>query len=99
MPGKGKDIIYGEDLQELKQRVGDSKNGSDNNCLEIEFRIMRKYKKNVWVKEVIFINRSDDGEIIESFGKVYNISSYKEKENSLLQNMESLLCSLRKYPL
>lgn len=90
MPGKGKDIIYGEDLQELKQRVSDFKNGSDNNCLEIEFRIMRKDKKNVWVKEVIFVNKNDDGEIIESFGKVYNISSYKEKENSLLQNIDEL---------
>ena len=90
MPGKGKDIIYGEDLQELKPQVTDFKNGADNNCLEIEFRIMRKDKKNVWVKEVIFVNRNDDGEIIESFGKVYNISSYKEKENSLLQNIDEL---------
>ena len=90
MPGKGKDIIYGEDLQELKPQVTDFKNGADNNCLEIEFRIMRKDKKNVWVKEVIFVKRNDDGEIIESFGKVYNISSYKEKENSLLQNIDEL---------
>ena len=90
MPGKGKDIIYGEDLQKLKQQVSDFKNGSDNNCLEIEFRIMRKDKKNVWVKEVIFVNRNDDGEIIESFGKVNNISSYKEKEHSLLQNIDEL---------
>jgi len=90
MPGKGKDIIYGEDLQKLKQQVSDFKKAPDNNCLEIEFRIMRKDKKNVWVKEVIFVNRNDDGEIIESFGKVYNISSYKEKENSLLQNIDEL---------
>jgi two-component system sensor histidine kinase/response regulator len=90
MPGKGKDIIYGEDLQELKPQVTDFKNGADNNCLEIEFRIMRKDKKNVWVKEIIFVNRNGDGEIIESFGKVYNISSYKEKENSLLQNIDEL---------
>ena len=69
MPGKGKDIIYGEDLQKLKQQVSDFKKAPYNNRLEIEFRIMRKDKKNVWVKEVIFVNRNDDGEI-ERYYKV-----------------------------
>jgi signal transduction histidine kinase len=90
MPGKGKDIIYSEDLQELKQQVSDFKKAPDNNFLEIECRIMRKDKKNVWVKEIIFVNRNEEGKITESFGKVYNISSYKEKENSLLQNIDDL---------
>lgn len=90
MPGKGKDIIYGEDLQRLKQFVNEFKNGPDNNCLEIEFRITRKDKKNIWVKETIFVNRNDKGKIIESFGKVNIISSYKEKENALLQIVDEL---------
>lgn len=90
MPGKGKDVIYGEDLQELKQQVNEFKNNPGNNCLELEFRITRKDKKNVWVKETMFVNRNDKGEIIESFGKVYNISSYKEKESSLLQKIDEL---------
>ena len=89
-PGKGKDIIYGEDLQELKRQVSDFKNSPDNTCLEIEFRILRKDKKNVWVKEIIFVNRNEEGKITESFGKVNNISSYKGKENSLLQNIDEL---------
>jgi len=90
MPGKGKDIIYGEDLQNLNQLVNEFKNGPNNNCLEIEFRITKKDKKNVWVKETIFVNRNDKGKVIETFGKVQNISSYKEKENTLLQNVDEL---------
>ncbi|MFC2094563.1 ATP-binding protein, partial [Bacteroidota bacterium] len=90
MPGKGKDIIYEADLQELKQQVSDFNNESDNNCLEIEFRITRQDHKNVWVKETVFVNRNDKGKIIESFGKVSTISSYKEKENTLLQNIDEL---------
>lgn len=90
MPGKGKDIICGEDLQNLNQLVNEFKYCPDNNYLEIEFRITRKDKKNVWVKETIFVNRNDKGKIIESFGKVHTISSYKEKENSLLQNIDEL---------
>jgi len=90
MPGKGKDIIYSEDLQELKKQVNEFKNDPNNNFLEVQFRIMRKDKKNVWVKEVIFVNRNGEGEIIESYGKVYNISSYKEKENFLLKNIDEL---------
>ena len=66
-------IIYGEDLQKLKQQVSDFKKATDNNCLEIEFRIMRKDKKNVWVKEIIFVTRNKEGKITESFGKVNNI--------------------------
>ncbi|MCH7774444.1 MAG: PAS domain-containing protein, partial [Bacteroidetes bacterium] len=90
MPGKGKDIIHGEDLQELKHQVNEFENDPDRNCLELEFRITRKDKKIVWVKEILFVDRNDEGKIIESFGKVYNISSYKEKEKSLLENIDEL---------
>ncbi|MFC2119507.1 ATP-binding protein [Bacteroidota bacterium] len=90
LPGKGKDIIYSEDLQELKKQVNEFKNDPTNNFLEIQFRIMRKDKKKVWVKEVICVNRNKEGEILESFGKVYNISSYKEKESSLLKDIDEL---------
>ena len=90
MPGKGKDIIHGEDLQELKHQVNEFENDPDRNCLELEFRITRKNNKNVWVKEILFVDRNDEGEIIESFGKVYNISSYKEKEKTLLKNIDEL---------
>jgi len=90
LPGKGKDIIYGEDLQELKKQVNEFENDPSNNYLEIQYRIKRKDKKLVWIKEVICVNRNKEGEILESFGKVHNISSYKEKENSLLKNMDEL---------
>ena len=90
MPGKGKDIIHGEDLQELKHQVNEFENDPDRNYLELEFRITRKNNKNVWVKEILFVDRNDEGEIIESFGKVYNISSYKEKEKTLLKNIDEL---------
>lgn len=85
LPGKGKDIIYGEDLQELKKQVNEFENDPSNNYFEIQYRIKRKDKKLVWIKEVICVNRNKEGEILESFGKVHNISSYKEKENSLLK--------------
>jgi len=90
MPGRGKDLIYSEDLQGLKHQVNEFENDPDRYCLELEFRITIKDKKIVWVKESIIANRNDNGEIIESFGKVYNITSYKEKENSLLQNIDEL---------
>jgi len=90
LPGKGKDIIYGEDLQELKKQVNEFENDPSNNYLEIQYRIKRKDKKLVWIKEVLCVNRNKEGEILESFGKVHNISSYKEKENSLLKNVDEL---------
>jgi CheY-like chemotaxis protein len=90
MPGKGKDIIYGEDLHTVKKQVNEFNNDPNSYWLEIEFRIMKKDEKIVWIKEVIFVNRNDEGKIIESFGKVYNISYYKEKENSLLKDIDEM---------
>ena len=90
LPGKGRDIIYSEDLQELKKQLNEFNNDPGNNFLEIQFRIMRKDNKIIWVKEVIYVNRNKKGEILESFGKVYNISSYREKENSLLKDVDEL---------
>jgi PAS domain S-box-containing protein len=90
MPGKGKDIIYSEDLQVLKKQVNEFKDDPNNNWLEIEFRIMRKDKQIVWVNEIIFVNRNKEGKIEESFGRVYNISAYKEKENNLFKEVDEL---------
>jgi len=90
MPGKGKDIIYSEDLQALKKLLNEFKDDLNNNWLEIEFRIMRKDKQIVWVNEIIFVNRNKEGKIEESFGRVYNISAYKEKENNLFKEVDEL---------
>jgi signal transduction histidine kinase len=90
MPRKGKDISYGEDLHTVKKQVNEFNNDPNSYWLEIEFRIMKKDEKIVWIKEVIFVNRNDEGKIIESFGKVYNISYYKEKENSLLKDIDEM---------
>ena len=90
LPGKGKDIIYGEDLKELKKQVNEFESDPGNNYLEVQYRIKRKDKKIVWMTEVICVNRNKEGEILESFGKVYDITTYKEKENSLLKNVDEL---------
>jgi PAS domain S-box-containing protein len=90
MPGKGKDIIYGDDLQKLKQKVNEFKNDNKSNIINLEFRIVHKNESIVWVNEKIIVKRNVNGEVTESFGKVMNISSYKTKELYLKKELEEM---------
>lgn len=90
MPGKGKDIIYSEDLQRLKQKVSDFLNDDKNNTINLDFRIVHKDESIVWVNETIVVERNENGEAIASFGKVSNISPHKTKEEKLSKELDEM---------
>jgi signal transduction histidine kinase/CheY-like chemotaxis protein len=90
MPGKGKDIIYTEDLQKLKQKVNEFKNDKQNNFINLEFRIVHKDENIVWVNETIIVDRNENGEVTASFGKVSNISAYKISELNLKKELDEM---------
>jgi len=90
MPGKGKEIIFDDDLILLKRAVNVFKNNKNRNIFNFEFRIVRKDDQTIWVKETMIVKRNKSGEIINTFGKVLNISTYKTREESLKNSMEEL---------
>ncbi len=90
MPGKGKEIIFDDDVILLKRAVNVFKNNKNRNIFNFEFRIVRKDDQTIWVKETMIVKRNKSGEIINTFGKVLNISTYKTREESLKNSMEEL---------
>ena len=90
MPGDGKDIIIDEDVKELKTKIADFKNNPQNNCLNLEFRILRKDNKIIWASETILAERDESGQIIKSFGRICNISAQKENEMKLNKEIDDL---------
>ncbi len=90
MRGKGKEIVYDDDIKRIRKTVDDFKNDAAQSKLQIEFRIKRKDGKLIWVKEEMFAERNSDGELVKFFGKVTDISKYKEKEETLNKKIEEL---------
>jgi PAS domain S-box-containing protein len=90
MPAKGKEIIVDDDLKLLKKRVEEFKKDVKNNRLVFEFRINRKDNTVVWVTETMLVVRDDIGEIINYFGRILDISSFKSKEESLKKDVDEL---------
>jgi len=90
MPGKGREIIFDDDIKLLRREINDFKNDRNRNVFNFEFRIVKKDNQMIWVKETMIVKRNNNGEIINTFGKVLNISSYKTREESLKNMMEEL---------
>lgn len=90
MPGNGRAIIFDEDLNELKLQMEEFKKETDKNRMKIEFRIVKKDKNLVWVRETIIVERNEQGNIVKYFGKINDITAFKEREKSLGSDVEEL---------
>jgi len=90
MPGKGKEIIVDDDLKLLKNTVKEFKRDVNRNSLNFEFRIRRKDNTVAWVAETMIVERNDNGDIVNYFGRVLDISSFKSREESLREDVNEL---------
>jgi len=90
MPGKGKEIIVDTDFKLLKKKVEEFKKDSIRNSFNSEFRINRKDNTVAWVAETMIVERNDDGDIVNYFGRVLDISSFKSREESLKKDLDEL---------
>ncbi|GBD86682.1 sensor protein EvgS precursor [bacterium BMS3Abin03] len=90
MPGQGEDIVLDEDHKSLKKLVNKFKSDPAKDKLTIEFRIKRKNGKLVWVKEQIFKQKDNDGNLARFYGKVSDISAFKDREVELINRVEEL---------
>jgi len=90
MPGKGKEIIVDDDLKLLKNTVKEFRRDVNRNSLNFEFRIRRKDNTVAWVAETMIVERNDNGDIVNYFGRVLDISSFKSREESLREDVNEL---------
>lgn len=91
MPGKGKELIVDEDRKRLQGKISDFKNDKDNCCISFDFRIERKDKKIIWLKETIKVERDKKGKITKYFGRLYDITAVKELLQSLKTDNNELV--------
>ena len=90
MPGKGKEIIVDDDLKLLKDKVEKFKKDLNRNGLNAEFRINRKDSTIAWVTAATIVERNNNGEIINYFGRILDISLFKSREESLQKDVNKL---------
>jgi len=83
-------LIYDEDLHLYRKMLDEFEKSSDQNLLELEYRITRKDKNIIHLSEKIQVIRDDDGNILKRFGLITNISNYKEEFESLKTKVEEL---------
>jgi two-component system, sensor histidine kinase and response regulator len=83
-------LIYDEDLHLYRKMLDEFEKGSDQNLLELEYRIIKKDKNIIHLSEKIQVIRDDDGNILKRFGLITNISNYKEEFESLKTKVEEL---------
>ncbi|MGA7838922.1 MAG: hybrid sensor histidine kinase/response regulator, partial [Ignavibacteriaceae bacterium] len=58
--------------------------------LRIVYRIARKDKKNVWLKEIITINRDKKGKPVSSSGSISDVSDLMKADDGLVKSIENL---------
>ncbi len=88
MPGKGREIIFDEDLREMREAVEEFKYDSSRNGLSMEFRMVRKDNKIIWVKETLVVERNRKGVATKYYGKISDIGQFKETEELLKNEIE-----------
>lgn len=88
MPGKGREIILDDDLREMRETVEEFKNDASRGNLSMEFRMLRKDNKVIWVKETVVVERNRRGDVIKYYGKIANIAQFKETEELLKNDIE-----------
>ena len=90
MSGKGKEIIFDDDLIVLNKYVEEFNGDANRNRWNVEFRIKRKDDQIVWVSATTIVERNNSGDIARYFGRILDISRFKSREESLQNDMNEL---------
>lgn len=75
------EIISSDDIENYKKALLELENDKTKSEINLEYRIIRKDKKIIWVNESLKVFRNEKGKITESVGRVTDISERKLREN------------------
>jgi two-component system sensor histidine kinase/response regulator len=92
-PGRSLALVSDEDFQKVKKLFADFYVDPSRNYLKMVYKINRKDKKEVWLKESVIAERNKEGKAVEYFGMVVDITELKEEEitlRGLLENYKQL---------
>lgn len=88
-PGRGTAIIFEEDLQRVKKTFSDFVNDPAENHITLIYRIVKKDKSVIWIKESVSVTRAPEGKICWFYGIVTEVSDIKEEEITLQKALEN----------
>lgn len=83
-------LINDEDLHSYRKMLDEFEKNSNQNLLELEYRITRKDENIIHLSEKIQVIRDNDGNIIKRFGLMTNVTNYKEEFERLKTKVEEL---------
>lgn len=81
-------IIVKEDLPRVKKQFDEFIEDQSLNALKLFYRILRKDKIIIWVKEIITVNRDDNGKVKIFNGAIINITDVKSEMQTLEKTLE-----------
>jgi len=87
-PGRGTAIVIEEDLQKVKKMFSEFVADHSQQHINLIYRIIKKDKKIVWIKESVSVKRDKKGKANEFFGIVTDISQIKEEEITIKNSLE-----------
>ncbi len=87
-PGRGTAIVIEEDLQKVKKLFSEFVADPLREQIILVYRIIKKEKKIVWIKESVSVERDKKGKAFEFFGIVTDVSQLKEEETSITMALE-----------
>ena len=84
------ELIYKDDMPDYKKQMDIIRNDPDKNEMIIEYRLKRKDGRLIWVHETMKVIRDEDGNLIEFFGNVRDITNDREEVNNLKKRVQEL---------
>ncbi len=82
-PGRILSIVYQDDLQHIKKKMISFEQNPEIKNASLNFRIVKKNSKTIWVKENLIFYRKNDGTVKTVIGLVTDVSEIKENEEKL----------------
>jgi|GEM_PF-339146 len=83
-------IINDEYYQSVVKKYNDFLSDQNKHNLSLIYRLLRKDKKTIWVKEVIIVERNKKGIPSLSQGKVLDITELMKTDDTLVKSIENL---------
>jgi len=83
-------LINDEDIHSYRKMLDEFEKSSDQNLLELEYRITRKDENIIHLSEKIQVIRDNDGNIIRRFGLITNITNSKVELEKLKTRTDEL---------
>lgn len=99
-PGRGAAILFEDDIHRVKRLMGEFIDDKSVNAVILTYRIVKKNKDVVWIKESISVERDKNGVIKLYNGFVADVTDIKSEElrqSKALEGLQSLNASKDKF--